>query len=99
MIKIIGDWYFDLDEYQRILIHQYQKEKREFGTKRRTGEFVTKTEEVGYFHTDEGMLVGLRQILVKEKYDKGKIQTIDQYLAEQRKINAELVEACNVDKR
>ena len=99
MIKIIGDWYFDLDEYQRILIHQSQKEKREFVSKRKTGEFVTKTEEVGYFHTYEGMLVALHQILVKEKYDEGKIETIDQYLAELRKINAELAEACYVDKR
>lgn len=97
MIKIVGEWYFDLDEYQRILIHQYQKEKCEFGTKRKTGEFVTKTEEVGYFHTDEGMLIGLRQILVREKYEQGEIETIDQYLAELRKINADLVEACNVD--
>lgn len=99
MVKIIDGWYFKLDDYQHILIHQYEREKLDFKTKRGTGEFVTKTEEVGYFPTEEGMLVGLRRILVREKYERGEIETINQYLAELRKINAELAEVCNVGER
>lgn len=99
MIKILDGWYFKVDDYQHILIHQYEREKLDFKTKRGTGEFVVKTEEVGYFPSAEEMLEKLRRILIKEKCDAGLIETIGQYIAEMRKINAELVEACNVDER
>lgn len=99
MVKIIDGWYFKLDDYQHILIHQYEKEKMDFKTKRGTGEFVMRTEEVGYFPTPTEMLERLRQILVKEKYDEGKIETIGQYIAELKQTGAELAEVCNVDKR
>lgn len=94
MVEIIKDWYFKQDEFQFILIHEYQKEQLEFGSKKPTGKFVAKREEVGYFDSLEGMLGRLSLILAKQKIDEGVVTTIGEYIAELRRISKELREMC-----
>lgn len=95
MIKIIDGWYFKKDEFQYILIHEYQKEKGVFGkVGSSSGEMVTKQEDVGYFTSVEAMLRKLAEILVKAKIDEGVVQTIKDYLDEMENIVGELREMC-----
>lgn len=94
MIKIIDGWSFKRDEFQYILVHEYQKERMEFGTKKPTGEFVTKQDEAGYFNSLQGMLRRLAEILVKDKVDSGAIATIREYIDELEKLQQELCRIC-----
>lgn len=94
MIKIIDGWFFKKDEFQYILVHEYQKERMEFGSKKPTGEFVTKQDEVGYFHSLRGMLRRLAEILVRDKVDSGAITTIREYIDELEKLQQELCRIC-----
>lgn len=96
MVTIIDGWYFRTDEHQYILVHQYMREKLDFKTRKPTGEMIEKCEEVGYFRDEEKMLKRLSHILVKEKVDAGKITTIREYLAELKKINKMLHDACKM---
>ena len=95
MILIIDGWYFKQDDFQFILIHEYQKKKGVFGkVGYDSGEVVTKREEIGYFDSLEGMLNRLAKILCKEKVDEGTIVTIKQYIDALDKIIKELTKAC-----
>lgn len=94
MVRIIDGWFFKKDEFQYILVHEYQKERMEFGSKKPTGEFVTKQDEVGYFKSLRGMLRRLAEILVKDKVDEGKIATIREYIDELEKLEQELCNIC-----
>lgn len=95
MVKIIGDWYFETDDKQYILIHQYEKEKGIFGKRgENSGETVVKKEEVAYFQTVTGMLRRLLEILVKEKIADGQIRTIRDYISELERIEKKLREMC-----
>lgn len=95
MVKIIGDWYFEADDKQYILIHLYEKEKGVFGKKgESSGETVTKREEIAYFQTVTGMLRRLAEILVKEKMAEGQIQTIRDYIGELERVEQNLREMC-----
>ena len=94
MIKIINGWFFKKDEFQYILVHEYQKERMEFGSKKPTGEFVTKQDEVGYFRSLRGMLRRLAEILVKDKIDDETITTIREYIDELEKLEQELCRIC-----
>lgn len=94
-IKIIDGWSFEVDEQQLILIHEFKYEKRDFKTRQLTGEVAVKREEVGYFKTLAAMLERLTEILCKKKVDAGEITTIREYIAELRKIHAELKEICD----
>lgn len=49
MIKIIDDWFYKIDDFQHILIHQYERSKIDFKTKQKTDEMISKTEEVGCY--------------------------------------------------
>lgn len=96
MIKIIDNWYYKLEDDQYILIHKFQKEKGVFGKVGvGSGEYVEKIEEVGYFMSVAFMLERLAYILCKEKADAGEIKTIKEYIAELRKMRAELREICS----
>lgn len=96
MVKIIGDWYFETDDKQYILIHQYEKEKGIFGKRgENSGETVVKKEEVAYFQTVRAMLRRLAEILVREKMAEGQIQTIRDYIDELERIEKKLREMCN----
>lgn len=96
MISIIDGWYFKQDEFQYILIHEYQKAKGIFGKVGvDSGEVVTKRDEIGYFDSLEGMLNRLAKILCKEKVEKGEIKTIKQYIEELKKITKEISSACS----
>ena len=93
MIKITDDWYYKIEDDQYILVHKYKKEKGVFGKVGvGSGEFVEKTEEVGYFMSLAGMLKRLSEILCKEKADEGEIKTIREHIAELRRLWAELQE-------
>ena len=93
MIKITDDWYYKIEDDQYILVHKYKKEKGVFGKVGvSSGEFVEKTEQVGYFMRLAGMLKRLSEILCKEKADAGEIKTIREHIAELRRLWAELQE-------
>ena len=95
MVKILDDWYFEADDKQYILIHQYEKEKGVFGKKGEgSGETVVKREEVAYFQTVTGMLRRLAEILAKEKVADGQIQTVRDYIDELERIEKKLREMC-----
>ena len=95
MVKIIDGWYFEADDKQYILIHQYEKEKGIFGKKgESSGETVVKKEEVAYFQTVTAMLRRLAEILVREKIAEGQIQTIRDYIGELERIEEKLHEMC-----
>ena len=95
MIKIIDGWYFKKDEFQYVLIHEYQKEKGVFGkVGSSSGEMVTKQEDVGYFTSVGAMLRKLAEILVREKMAEGQIQTIRDYISELERIEKKLHEMC-----
>ena len=95
MVKILDDWYFEADDKQYILIHQYEKEKGVFGKKgESSGETVVKRDEVAYFQTVTGMLRRLAEILTKEKVAEGQIQTIRDYISELERIEKKLREMC-----
>ena len=93
MIKITDDWHYKIEDDQYILVHKYKKEKGVFGKVGvGSGEFVEKTEEVGYFMSLAGMLKRLSEILCKEYADAGEIKTIGEHIAELRRLRAELQE-------
>ena len=95
MILITDGWFFKQDEFQFILIHEYQKAKGVFGkVGYDSGEVVTKRDEVGYFDSLEGMLKRLVKILCKEKVDNGTISTIKQYIDTLEHTTKELTKAC-----
>lgn len=95
MVKIIDGWYFDVDEREYILVHQYEKEKGVFGKKgESSGETVVKQEEVAYFQTITPMLRRLAEILVKEKVIGGQVQTVREYIDEMEQIEKKLHEVC-----
>lgn len=95
MVEIIKDWYFEADDKQYILIHQYEKEKGVFGKKgENSGETVVKREEIGYFQTVTGMLRRLAEILAKEKVADGQIQTVRDYIDELEIIEKKLHKMC-----
>lgn len=95
MVKIIDDWYFEADDKQYILIHQYEKAKGVFGKKgESSGETVVKREEIAYFQTVTAMLRRLAEILVREKVAEGQIQTIRDYIRELERIEKKLREMC-----
>ena len=82
MIKILDDWFYKIDDFQHILIHQYERPKIDFKTKQKTDKMISKTEEVGYFPSLEEMLMKLAKILVKEKYDRGEINSLQEHIRE-----------------
>lgn len=95
MVKILDNWYFETDDKQYILIHQYEKEKGVFGKKgESSGEMVEKREEVGYFKTVTAMLRRLAEILVREKMVDGQMRTIRDYIDELERIEKKLHEVC-----
>lgn len=95
MIKILDGWYFKIDEFQYVLVHEYQKAKGVFGKVGvDSGEMVTKQDEVGYFSTVTAMLRRLAEFLVREKIDVGEIATIREYIDEMERIEKKLHEVC-----
>lgn len=95
MVKIIDDWYFEADDNQYILIHQYEKAKGVFGKKSESsGETVVKQEEIAYFQTVTAMPRRLAEILVKEKVADGQIQTVRDYIRELERIEKKLHVVC-----
>ena len=94
MVQIIAGQTFNCDEQQYILVHTFMKEKKDFKTRKGTGEFVEKREEVGFFKTVTEMLRRLSEILVREKISDGQITTIREYIAELDKIEKRLSEVC-----
>ena len=96
MIEIVNNWYYVTEPDQYVLIHKYQKEKGVFGdTNAKSGEFVEKVEEVGYFKHLAPMLDRLAYLLCKEKIDAGEIRTLKEHVAELRKLRIELGEICD----
>ena len=95
MVQIIDGWSFKRDDNQYILVHNYMKEKLEFKTRKGTGEFVEKCDEVGYFKRVTAMLRRLAEILVAEKIEDGQITTIREYIAELERTEKRLREVCN----
>ena len=95
MVKIIDSWYFKIDEFQYVLVHEYEQAKGVFGKVGvDSGEMVTKQDEVGYFKTVAAMLRRLAEILVREKIADGSIETIRDYIDELERIEKKLHEVC-----
>ena len=95
MIKILDGWYFKIDEFQYVLVHEYQKAKGVFGkVGADSGEIVVKQDEVGYFRTVTAMLRRLAEILAREKVADGQIQTVRDYIDELERIEKKLHEIC-----
>ena len=81
MIKICDGYYYNIEESEYTLIHQYEKKKGVFGKPDvDSGETVTKTEEIGYFISLKEMLKKLSRILCKEQADAGEITTIAEHV-------------------
>ena len=95
MVKILDGWYFKMDEFQYVLVHEYQKAKGVFGKVGvDSGEMVTKQDEVGYFRTVTAMLRRLAEFLVRDKIAEGEIKTIREYIDEMERIEKRLHEVC-----
>lgn len=94
MVQIIDGWYFNYDDKQYILIHAYTVEKKDFKTRKGTGEMVEKREECGFFISVTAMLRRLAEILVKEKIADGQITTVREYIAELERAEKRLREVC-----
>lgn len=92
MVKILDGWFFNMDENQYILIHKYMWEKQDFKTRKGTGEWIEKKEEVGYFRTVTAMLRRLAEFLVRDKIAEGEIKTIREYIDEMERIEKRLHE-------
>ena len=93
MVKILDGWYFKMDEFQYVLVHEYQKAKGVFGKVGvDSGEMVTKQDEVGYFRTVTAMLRRLAEFLVRDKIAEGEIKTIREYIDEMERIEKRLHE-------
>lgn len=93
MVEIIDGWYFKMDEFQYVLVHEYQKAKGVFGKVGvDSGEMVTKQDEVGYFRTVTAMLRRLAEFLVRDKIAEGEIKTIREYIDEMERIEKKLHE-------
>ena len=93
MIKILDGWYFKMDEFQYVLVHEYQKAKGVVGKVGvDSGEMVTKQDEVGYFRTVTAMLRRLAEFLVRDKIAEGEIKTIREYIDEMERIEKRLHE-------
>jgi len=91
MVHIISEWYYEMDEFQYVLIRKYMKRKGIFGqTGKYSDEMVEKKDEVGYYHTLESMMKGLARIMVKEKYDRGEIKTIRDHIQALQDLQEEL---------
>ena len=95
MVEILDGWYFKMDEFQYVLVHEYQKAKGVFGKVGvDSGEMVTKQDEVGYFRTVTAMLRRLAEFLVRDKIAEGEIKTIREYIDEMERIEKRLHEVC-----
>ena len=95
MVEIIDGWYFKMDEFQYVLVHEYQKAKGVFGKVGvDSGEMVTKQDEVGYFRTVTAMLRRLAEFLARDKIAEGEIKTIRDYIDEMERIEKKLHEVC-----
>lgn len=92
MVQIIDGWYFNMDENQYILVHKYMWEKQDFKTRKGTGEWIEKKDEVGYFRTVTAMLRRLAEFLVRDKIAEGEIKTIREYIDEMERIEKRLHE-------
>ena len=93
MVEIIDGWYFKMDEFQYVLVHEYQKAKGVFGKVGvDSGEMVTKQDEVGYFRTVTAMLRRLAEFLARDKIAEGEIKTIREYINELERIEKRLHE-------
>ena len=91
MIKICDDYYYNIEENQYTLIHQYEKKKGIFGKPDvDSGETVTKCEEIGYFDSLGYMLKRLARILCKEQADAGQITTIGEHIETLERLEEKL---------
>ena len=95
MIKITDGYYYEIEAEQYILIHKYMEKKGIFGKNQaESDELVEKTEEVGYFISLQYMLRRLAQILVKEKYDKGEINSLREHIDTLTELEEKLIDLC-----
>lgn len=93
MIHITGEYYYDIEAREYVLLRRYSKAKGVFGkTGATTGEMVDKIEDVGYFQTLEGMLRRLARILVKQKYDNKEITSLREHIDALHEMREELKE-------
>lgn len=92
MIKIIDGWYYEVDEFNYSLIHEYEREKVIFGTNEKTGEMKTVKEYIGHFRSMTDMLIKLTRVLAREKITSGEITTIEEHIQTLRTIKEQLSE-------
>ena len=90
MIEIIDGWFYEADESQYTLIHEYQKEMTEFGTGQKTGEIRTIQEVIGYYTSIASMIIKLSKLLALERIRNGEIKTIEQHITALREIKEQL---------
>ena len=90
MVKIIDGWYYEYDGMQYILIHEFERERFEFRSKKKTGEIRCVKDIVGYFSTLSAMVVKLVALLAIEKISSGEITTIEQYIETLKKYKEEI---------
>lgn len=95
MIKLTDEYYYQIEENQFTLIHKYMKKKGVFGKNQvESDEMVEKTEEIGYFISLQYMLRRLAQILIKEKYDKGEINSLQEHIDTLVSLEEKLMDIC-----
>lgn len=98
MIHITGEYFYDIEAREYVLLRRYSKAKGVFGkTGATTGEMVDRVEDIGYFQTLEAMLKRLAQILVKQKYDNGEINSLRGHIDSLREMRDELREILCLD--
>lgn len=95
MIKLTDEYYYEIEAEQYVLIHKYMKKKGVFGKNQvESDEMIEKTEEIGYFISLQYMLRRLAQILVKERYDKGEINSLQEHIDILVTLEEKLMDMC-----
>lgn len=78
MVKIIDGWYYDKDQYQYILYHEYEKDI--INIKTRETRRGTVTDTVGYYTSLEAMLSKIAQVMADDKIVTGEVTTIQEHI-------------------
>ena len=97
MIEIIkgysNGYAFNFDNKCYTLLKTYTKEKREFGTKRKTGEIVDCIEVIGYYADIKTMLKTVLNLETKIVADDLGVKTLRDYLDIMRQIQQVITDA------
>lgn len=90
MIKIIEGYAFTHDRFGYTLFETGVREKREFGSNKKTGEMVEYTDTLGYYLTLNSMLTALLRFATKRAADNAGVKQIGDYIAIMEQISKDI---------